>query len=675
MPQNDSSTISSADHPKDQSIKAPATPSTIAYNFSNNGVGRRSEELLVKKSVDSFEAVGDMEQGYGFHLLSGSGDTSKSSSPSLERVIPIEEEKNLEFLDVNLDESVPVRTPQPYQPLAHDDPETTLNPLHAKAFQQVYDMVKLRLPSRTEAVLWGVATSTYTLLVSAAAFYSLTEYSSAAIQEELADRGVPQVLLEAFEAVVKGASIVPMILSTNSARLLVSEIIDHYRGLGAQGMLESVPRVALKTAVPFTVAFISGFATGNVTSSRLLNDAHFPSFLFDWFCDMAMNSAITTNFRLGKKLFMDPAVSYVRQWGRPYCPERQALMSFLAHYSAYVDLLVSNDSPIAEAENPMQTALNQPAVSESLFEHFKKQRDVSLGQNSEPDGGALIQLFVNMIQNQELSGLPQNSAQSFNTRSILPLLGFVLLGVVGAVYTIPNWVSGSKAGSFAASKGAPLPGWLIGGCSFLINTLINAYSLWVLSTAVQNLLSNKKTQGRTWTDTGLDTLKVSLVLVYMVAQVGIVHAFPFEIDPRYDEDIATAQLAVTIPVAMGLALFSIDGAFQQLADFLLKYKYRNDLAQDGLTLSPEHIRVIKMYLNDMKAKLMEKMDAFSNEQVSSLFNVVNNALPVVPNGSHSTALVSIRDLHAEQHSQQANGPSCLTRLKEWLCCSRRLQPA
>lgn len=521
---------------------------------------------------------------------------------------------------------------------------------------ELFNAVKLIPPNRLELIGWSLFILAYGATVSAPAFFPLTIYASQTIQNLLKDTATPLWLQATLIDAVKLSSVVPTILSVNSGRLRLAHALDechrYFQRGGWPELASRMPGVLLKESVPLTVSWISSFGAGNVAESRL-EDGPYAQYK-DWCAISAQISATVTNSRQLNNLAVDPWIASRQSIG-DVSILREALQQLLKQY------LVALDNAATLAKKTLQPRvviegdnIEAPLlVDTSLVKHFISMRDIS--QDSTGHIGMLLAEMIYLVNNGNVSrpvvntwrqwlegkiGQGRISQMVDQTEQFFTAYGTNLLNAIclltSAIYTIPQFVSASEAGPFAASEGIHfLLDWLLGGGSFAVNAFINFYGLWTLYSA----LTAPKTVDRDWTDIGLLMLKSLLVAVYTISQLGIVKAFPFEpsfMPEQSYPDIAWLQLALATVVATGLALFSISSAFEQFAAYKLKWQKASVLAT--LTVnSPLSTGVIQAILNDLKQSnktLSSRVGAVASKEVDSI-------VAVIPNGPAKQTLTTL----------------------------------
>lgn len=530
-----------------------------------------------------------------------------------------------------------------YQPLSQTELQLTV------ALDELFETLKIHLPTTTERGLWTAFVTTYLFTISWAAFYSLSEYSTKAAQDELTELNTPSFLVDFFDYAVKGASIVPMILGTNSARTLFSTMFYRcqtlYQQRGLAGLLEHTPVALVKTLPSLLVAFLSSFGAGNVTRSRLMEDNYLAEWVKSWCVNAAMISATITNGRVFDLRFTDLLRLAGIQATRPVLKERLALQALLVGYPKRLKALVEkalDATVLAETGNALQAAAT-PLLGPDLATHFK-------AMHGSKDVYSLVyNLLVVAVDNKTAVELmrdnqakPVTWSQWLGARTLSTMALLLALA-----YTIPNYVSASKAQPLAEEKGFGfLPVMLLALASYAANTVINNAGIWSLLDWASKLCSggsgNKQTNEAA--DYALMFIKGILVTLYMVSQVGIVRAFPFEIDPRYNADIAIAQLPLTAVVSMGLALFSISSALQVFADYRVAYQTKDDLA-GKLTgpLTKKQIRAIENHLNTTFKTLQAALESLSNKDILALYQGVNQKFGFQPDVEEAERNLRIAD--------------------------------
>lgn len=407
---------------------------------------------------------------------------------------------------------------------------------------ELFNAVKLIPPNRQELIGWSLFILAYGATVSAPAFFPLTIYASQTIQNLLKDTATPFWLQTTLKDSVKLSSVVPTILSVNSGRLRLAHVIDechrHFQRGGWPELASRMPGVLLKESVPLTVSSISSFGAGKVAESRL-EDGSYAA--YKNLCAIsAQISATVTNSRQLNNLAVDPWIASRQSIG-DVSILREALQQLLKQYSVALD----NAAILAKKALQPKAVDGDDAeapfiVDTSLITHFIKMRDISRdpkghigmllaeilnfvnnGDSSQPVVNTWRQWMENLIGKGWISQMVDQTEQFFTAYGTNLLNATFLL--TSGVYTIPQFVSASEAGPYAASEGIHfLPDWLLGGGSFAVNAFINFHSLWTL----YNALTAPNTVDRDLTYYGLLTLKTILVAVYTISQLGIVSAFP-----------------------------------------------------------------------------------------------------------------------------------------------------
>lgn len=651
------------------------SPKDKTSKVVNNGTDKISSGTLATEfsSNNSSPIDGTLPRIQSYHSFKGEGTPSFSDEAGYDSPPATDDEDDQEYLFTSKQErstfiSGGFGYNLPPKNNVNDQEKflsTTQKPNPADPrLQELFDAVKLMPPNQKALLLWSLFVLVYGSTVSVPAFYSLTEYASKAVQDLLAGAHLPDLALTILKDSVKIASVVPTILSANSGRLLLAHMMNQsHRHFERGGWLElgsRVPELVLKEGLPLIVSLVSSLGAGNVTNSRLKSDAY-SDYWVRWCTTSTQISASSTNFRQLSNLAVDPATATLknvyRQRMGDISVERDALQHYLKQYPAALNTAVrlARDALIGngDAEEPL-------VVDTSLVKHYSKMRDLS--RASDASIGPWLEEIIRFVDSSTHRDQPLPAANTWQQWLVGKVGEGVMSKVLGQVeqfliahdrgtnilhgvfvltassFTLPQYESAAEAGPFAASEGIDsLPGPFIGASSFSVNAFINFFSLWTLYEAVTQ--SKSQTVDRDWADFCLFILKGLLVGMYTISQLGIVKAFPFKSnflpEASYPK-IAVTQLVLAAFVATGLALFSISGAFEQVAAY--KLKWQKQAVLDKVTEETQLTSgLIQAMLNELmlSAKtLMQRIEAVDSTEVSLI-------VKAIPNGTSKNALAAI----------------------------------
>ncbi len=483
--------------------------------------------------------------------------------------------------------------------------------INSPYWQETFAALKIHLPTLRERNVWAAFVLIYGLSFASPTFYVLTEYSSEAVYIVLANSALPPAALDSLAMIVKGSAIVPIILGINLTQALVANITEklHYfyqmeHQLG--GLLKRSGLPLIRSSLPLLMAAISALGTANVTYQGLMSNRNLSAAWLSYFVSMTLITASLINFSLLESLLVRPMI---KQWRRQAAASEQTvLLELMTNYSAWLQKC----QLAIEAKNEESYLM----VQNDLWDHFVAMREAS----SLTDFLSAIKTAV-------------EHSSCISVAASQPIMAFLwyglktsIFGVFSSLFTLPNLISGLKAGDFVKSQlGLIVPGVAIGITSFCINGLINYIGMWSLWNTGVSLSQQKNRLHCNFSILAIGALKLSLVSLYVASQIGLVLAFPVVINARLDKIMALLQLIVTAFASMGLAFFSINSAidkglaYQSALDSRLRLQ-----SSTKPLLTAIDCQVMMNYLTLLQLKLTDALQYAPLSEVQQLAYCLEN---------------------------------------------------
>lgn len=288
----------------------------------------------------------------------------------------------------------------------------------------------------------------------------------------------------------------------------------------------------------------------------------------DLYAYAAQLSASTTNGLLAKEVFVEPTTEWFASFLKRHLSGSQAKR---ATFRAILNDLKSR---IAHPET-LATPKKQSILR--LYEHLRGLNDPLQGAQFPNKLKELI-LYWNRefraeITDQDFQVYGKDRNALFDRSSIMNLITLPM----GAIFSVPYLVAGSKAADFAERVSFfglfHVPGEIIGASSFFANLVINTASINALFTDLAELMDKTRKSDRSLADKVRIICSLLVNLLYLFGQVGLAYSFPLFKNIAWE----ITQLFVTVFAAYGLGAFAFNNAALDIINYFRRFGARGQL--------------------------------------------------------------------------------------------------